>query len=77
MGSIDPSELFGAARSPSYEFRWVRYAEDERAESSAAPSIVMGSGGCGGGGEGGLAMGELERASELDLRGFWVCTSDD
>lgn len=51
--------------------------EDERAESSAAPSIVMGSGGCGGGGEGGLAMGELERASELDLRGFWVCTSDD
>lgn len=21
-------------------------------------------------------MGELERASELDLRGFWVCTSD-
>jgi hypothetical protein len=37
----------------------------------------MGSGGCGGGGEGGLAMGELERASELDLRGFWVCTSDD
>lgn len=42
---------------------------DERAESSAAPSIVMGSGGCGGVGEGGLAMGELERASELDLRG--------
>jgi hypothetical protein len=54
----------------------VRYVEDERAESSSAPSIVTGSGGCGGGGEGGLAMGGLERASELDLRGFWVCTSD-